>query len=468
MRKLLLGNVVIVVLLAPPAPAQDASARDRPGEEPGVRPWLAGDAEKALAALEGAPASRETELNRAVVLLYRGRALEAEALLLDLRTREPRWAPALRWLARIQKELGRPEVVATTSALLASTGAEVRDFFWAGKLFAERKEWARARECFSQVVKADPDFYLGWLGLGDAEAALGNHEAARAAWTAAQQLYGGGNELFRLGREQWDQGRREDAARLFDQALASLEGPIYEGEIRSLAPNLALVPPKTIPSLAAVLRPGEKLTYKGRFLFFGQATVTVENQGRLFIGGRRAHRILFSVGARVLWLRVHSRYESLVAEDGIVLRQTDLTEDSTAPRQAATYEMDVERGSCTVRTVTESLFGYDRLSLPPGAQDGISVIALARTLARTGGSLSVLTTADGSWKGTQIRAAGEDRIEWRGKEVSAVRVEMIGHYKGPGGLSGQITLWVSPDERAVPYRAKFRTAVGPVVLELVP
>ncbi len=450
-----------------PSATADVTGPHRSGEPPAIRPWLNGDAERALRALPGSPARAETELNRAVLLLYLERAPEAERILLDLTARWPAWVPGLRWLARAQKERRQAQVVATTKALLAAPGAEVRDYFWAGRLFAERNEWAQARNCYSRAVRADPDLYLGWLGLGAAEAEMGNREAARDAWASARELYGGGNELFELGQDEWDHGRKEEAARLFEQALGSLEGPIYEGRIRALAPDLALVPPKTIPSLSSVLRSGERLEYKGRLLLVGQATVTMENQGRLRVGGRWAHRILFTVAARVLWLRVNSRYESLVSEDGMVLRQTNLTEDSTTPRQAATYEMDVDQGFCTLRSVTEGLFRYDRFSLVPGAQDGISVIQLARALARTGGSLSVLTTADGFWKATHIQAGGKEQIEWRDQKVSAVRVEMVGRYKGPGGLSGQITLWVSADERAVPYKARFKTAVGTVVLELV-
>ena len=194
----------------------------------------------------------------------------------------------------------------------------------------------------------------------------------------------------------------------------------------------------------------------------------MEDKGRLLVGGRWAHRIGFSVKAKLFFLSVNSRFESVIAEEGFVIRQTNVSEDSQAPRRAATYEMDPDRKLCTVRHATEGLFGYDRLPLPPGAQDGISVIQLARAVSRTKGSLWVLTAADGTWKGTQLRAVGTERIEWRDTQVATVKVEMAGHYRGPGGLSGLITLWISDDERAIPLKSKMKVALGSVDLELLP
>jgi hypothetical protein len=52
--------------------------------------------------------------------------------------------------------------------------------------------------------------------------------------------------------------------------------------------------------------------------------------------------------------------------------------------------------------------------------------------------------------------------------VQTVRVQAEGHYRGPGGLSGAVDIWVSDDERAVPYRVRMKVAVGSVTLELLP
>jgi hypothetical protein len=80
----------------------------------------------------------------------------------------------------------------------------------------------------------------------------------------------------------------------------------------------------------------------------------------------------------------------------------------------------------------------------------------------------VLTAVDSSWKGTQLRSVGRERIRWAGREVEATLVEALGHYKGPAGLSGLIRTWISTDARAVPYRAKVKVGLGSIVLELSP
>lgn len=388
---------------------------------PAARSWLSDDPSEALRLLERCPETRDRDLDRAVVLLYTGEKTAAEEILSGLRTREPRWTPALRWLARAQREAGRPEAMSTALALLGAPGADSRDALWAGGLFAERREPLRARDCFRRAVEMEPDLYLGWLGLADAEAALGDEVAAASARARA--------------------------------------GNIYQGEEATSAA-------RPLP----VLRPGETLRYRGKYLFFRLATVVVENRGRLFHNDRWVHRIHFSVQSNpaLFFLSIHSEFESLVDEDGAVVAHRNVADDSTCGRRAAAYDMDPVARLCTVRSVAAGLFAYDRLPLPAQAQDGISLFQLSRALARTRGSLSVLTAVDGTWKGTQFRTLGPERIRWRGKPVDTVRVESLGRYQGPGGLSGAVTTWLSDDERSIPYRARMKIAVGSVVLELLP
>ena len=128
--------------------------------------------------------------------------------------------------------------------------------------------------------------------------------------------------------------------------------------------------------------------------------------------------------------------------------------------------MDPVTGQCVVRQVVEGLFGFDRLPLPPLPQDGVSVLQMARTLARSPARVSVLTAVDSTWKGTELRTVEPQRIRWAGRSVDAVLVEAVGHYKGPAGLSGLMRTWISRDARAIPYKASIKVALGWMVLDL--
>ncbi len=435
-----------------------------PSSGPGVRAWLLGDAPEALRALESANASdRLSRLNRAVVLLYLGQPHEAESLLRQLRAQDPRWTPALRWLARAQYMRGQPEAADSAVSLLARPDADSRDALWAGHFFAERADWAKARDAFARAVDEESGLYLGWLGLGQAEAELGHRTAARQAWLTARDLYGGGEELFLLGRDHWEQGEKEEARRFLQAALASPAGAAHQAEIHRMLPELSALAEGPIPYPAS--EAGEVLLYHAKYLFFSLADLTISNEERVLYRGSWANRLHFHILGKGL-LHIDSTFESLLAAAGFVLRHTNATADETAPRQAITYEMDQDRRICTIRSVSEDFFGYDRLPLPPGAQDGVSVTQLARALARRGGSLAVLTATDGTWKGTHLRSAGKEWIRWQNQHVPTVRVEVVGDYKGPGGLSGTTTLWISDDERALPYRARMKVVIGSVRLEL--
>ena len=165
---------------------------------------------------------------------------------------------------------------------------------------------------------------------------------------------------------------------------------------------------------------------------------------------------------------IDSRFESVVAQDGAVLAHRHVASDSDTGSDEASYDMDRESLRCTVRTVRDGLFGYEVLPLPPNAQDGVSVLLVARAVGRARGSAVVPTAVDSLWWPTQLRTVGIETIRWRGRDVQTVRVQSVGHYRGPGGLSGAVDIWVSDDERAVPYWAAMKVAVGSVVLELLP
>jgi hypothetical protein len=119
-----------------------------------------------------------------------------------------------------------------------------------------------------------------------------------------------------------------------------------------------------------------------------------------------------------------------------------------------------------VRQVVEGIFGFDRFPLAPLGQDGVSVLQLARGLAGSPARVSVLTAVDSTWKGTELRTVATERMRWAGREVETVKVEAVGHYEGPAGLSGRVRTWISRDGRAIPYKASIKLALGSVVLTL--
>jgi tetratricopeptide (TPR) repeat protein len=396
-----------------------------------VRCWIDGDTAGALAALEAAPPGRERDLNRAVARLYAGEGTSAETELVALRRREPRWTPAVRWLARAQRSLARPEVIGTVGALLAMDGANARDHLWAGGLFLERGDLERARSAFQRAVHNEDGLDLGWLELAETEARLGHAEAARAAGERAGPL------------------------------RASPSSP----DVRPVSASAAEL--TALPSLP--LR-REALRYRVKYLFFRIASLTLEADDPMPRAGSPAQRVVFTAKSNpgIFFFHIDSRFETEIGADGAVLTHRHVADDSDSGADAAGYETDREAGRLTVRSVRDGLFGYDVLPLPPNAQDGVSVLQLARALARTRGSAEVPTAVDLTWKTTRLRTVGTERIRWHGRDVQTVRIQTSGSYRGPGGLSGVVDIWISDDERALPCKARMKVAVGSVGLELLP
>jgi tetratricopeptide (TPR) repeat protein len=464
----MLAHAACSLALLAAAAAWGAAPAPAPKETPpapGVGAWLEGDALGAAAELAGRD-DRQSVLNRGVALLYAGLAPQAEEELARLAGRARGFTPALRWLARARAASGHPDADATLAALLASRDADSRDFLWAGRRQREAGRADAAASSFGRAVALDPDLYLGWLWLGDAEEEGGRPERARTAWLRARGLHAGGEVLLRLGRGSLRAGRVDEGRALLGQALGTPEGSALAAEIEALAPGLAAPAPR-VP-LALPLAPGEVLVYEARYLFFRFATVELRTEGPLDVRGRRAVRVVSTVRSKPGFplLTIDSRFESLIAEDGSVLAHRSSSRDSTEARREAAYEMDPAAGECVVREAVAGTFGFDRFPLSRLDQDGLSILQLARALAAAPVRLSVLTAVDSTWKGTEIVSGGAERIRWAGREVEAVRVDTLGHYRGPAGLTGRMRTWISRDARAIPYRSKIRLGLGSVVLDL--
>lgn len=387
------------------------------GDEPvpAARAWVAGDIDRALAALDATPASRDRDLNRAVVLLHRGDATASEQILRRLYAEDGAWTPALRWLARSQYRLGRPETPQAVESLLASTGADGRDHLWAAAFFEEHGQAARARESYLRALRDENGLYLAWVGLSRAEAALGNRSAAAQAEQRARDLF-------------------------VDEDAAPLPSPVL-----------------TTP---------ERLTYKVRYLWLTLGWLTLETHPAP--AQRGVYRVVVNMRSNpsIPFFHIDSRFESLLDAQGRMLTHWNTSSDSDTGRRSAGYDTDSRLHRCRVRYVQDGRFGFDDLPLPVEPQDGVSVLQLARAVARAGVSLSVPTAVDTTWKGTRLQAVGREAIRWEGRNVDTVRVQSAGAYKGPGGLSGLVDLWVSDDDQAIPYRGRMKIAVGSITLEL--
>lgn len=448
------------------AGAEPGAAAEAPAAPPAeVTAWLAGDADGAARELAGRT-DRDAALNHAVAVLYTGDASGAESELRELRAREPGFTPALRWLARARAEAGSAALEETLATLLADHDADARDFLWAGRVRLEAGQVDVAAASLGAAVEREPELYLGWLWLGDAEKERGQLAAGRQAWLRARQLHPGGDVLIRLGRSSLETGRVEEARALFEEALRTPEGRRREDVIRRLLPDLPPAPPA--PSFVPVTRPGERLRYTARYLFFHFGVLEIENQGWTEAHGRPAMRLVLTVRSNrgFPFLKIDSRFETLIGQDGSVLAHRNLSRDSTEVDHASAWDMDPATGECVVRQVVDGLFAFDRLPLPALPQDGVSVLQLARALALAPKGLSVLTAVDGTWKGTVLRVKGTKRRRWKGRKIETVEVESEGRYRGPAGQSGRVRTWISRDERAIPYRAAIKVALGSVVLTL--
>lgn len=164
--------------------------------------------------------------------------------------------------------------------------------------------------------------------------------------------------------------------------------------------------------------------------------------------------------------KVRSRVESLY---NVRLKSTRRYHEKSTEKERVKDDLWLvdARGRTARRTENGEVETFE---IPPGGvHDPLAMLYRFRALAREPGdeaSVTVMTTR-GALEATAVAERWE-QFETAGGEVRALKVVQAPVDDVELGRGGGITMWLSSDERRVPYRIEFDLPFAKLVAELVP
>lgn len=126
------------------------------------------------------------------------------------------------------------EALALTEQAIKLQPNESLFYVTKGQILFSQDNAAAAKSAFAEANSRNPDYFMGFLGLGICEAQQKNWSAARTALTQSTQLLPTATAVFYLGEVELGSGNREQAVGYYQQA-ASAGGDIGAAAERRLA-----------------------------------------------------------------------------------------------------------------------------------------------------------------------------------------------------------------------------------------
>jgi Protein of unknown function (DUF3108) len=221
---------------------------------------------------------------------------------------------------------------------------------------------------------------------------------------------------------------------------------------------------------AASFSEGERLVYDISWLGMNVGTGTLEVKSKESYEDRKVFRIVSKARSNKfisLFYPVEDRIESLVDADGVFPYSLQV-QQRHGPRRVSKqilFDQEEHRATMTYKGKTQIY------SIPPQVQDSLSCLYFLRTL-RTLQDLPIgqsvfmdVYESKKNWH-VEVQVLSHERVEVPIGTFDTIKVKAKIQYGGVLMDKGDITLWVTDDERRIPIQMEGRIMIGSITASL--
>ena len=230
--------------------------------------------------------------------------------------------------------------------------------------------------------------------------------------------------------------------------------------------SAVLLNPKT-SALAASFSEGERLVYDISWLGMNVGTGTLEVRARESYQDQEVFRIASQTQSNKLislFYPVEDHIESLVDADEIFTYAIQVQQRHGRRRVSKQILFDQEEHQATMTYQGKT----QTFPIPPQVQDSLSCLYFLRTLHDLPVGQSVFMDVHESKKNwrVEVQILARERIEVPMGTFDTIKVKAKIQYEGVLMDKGDITIWVTDDERRIPIQMKGRIKIGSITASL--
>jgi hypothetical protein len=232
----------------------------------------------------------------------------------------------------------------------------------------------------------------------------------------------------------------------------------------------ALEQPAAPPAVQRVeaFKPGERLTYSIAWFSIPAGTTVMEVGEGPVIQGRAAYRLVTTAQTNKFvssFYPVDSRVESIL-DANTWLPQRLLFKRREGKRKND-FDVTFHHPERRVYSIKDGV--AETISIPEGAQDGLSCLYYLRGLPNLTPGTSVFINVHHDRKNykVEIKVEGTEKMKSPWGEVETLRILAVMPFQGIFLNEGNIRVWVTNDARRIPVLMRAKVVVGAVTATLV-
>lgn len=300
-----------------------------------------------------------------------------------------------------------------------------------------------------------------------------NFKAAKKLLEFDDNEYPGSFALLEKYRYFRDIGQAENAKNLLIQICSafpqSKELIMYQDTLLSKYMLEKIPEPDKISKYNYTFDPNEKLNYMVEYGFIKLGWLKVRVEDELMINGRKVYRVVFYIDSNPDFdfvISLHHIYESYIDAENLSAVRSRLYTPDGDDNFVRMYYFDYDVNKFHSYAVkTDGRFEFVEKNLPNAAQDGTSMLYLARGLVSNKSDGKTVVVINEKFKYAIIDFLNEEEeVEVKDKDVIATKIFAQAKFSGVAGMNGDAYGWFSTGNQSVPLKGEIKIILGSITV----
>jgi hypothetical protein len=245
----------------------------------------------------------------------------------------------------------------------------------------------------------------------------------------------------------------------------------YADTLRTTYGMNTIPPPEKFVKYKYVLDPKEKLDYIVEYGFITLGWMKVRLEKEMEINGKKVYQMVFYIDSNPKFdflISLHPIYESYIDAESLSAVRSRLYTPDGEENLVRMYYFDYSKNTFTSYSVkNDGRFELVKKDLPNAAQDGTSMLYLARGLVSNNTSGNTVVIVNEKFKYANIKYLNEiEEVEVNGKDVNSQKIFAQAKFSGVAGMNGDAYGWFSTDNQSVPLEGQIEIIVGSITVRV--
>ena len=333
----------------------------------------------------------------------------------------------------------------------------------------------QAQQVYTKIVGWYEDKVAPRVALSQIYRSHGKLQEAKKILEENESLYPESTILVEKAKVYRSLGSLSQGAKFLIQLCQDYPNDItlqaYRDTLRLVYQYSDIKPAEIIPRYKYKIQPNESLDYKVKYGFITLGWLKIRMEEATFLNGRKVYPIIFFVDSNPAFdflISLHHIYESYIDAENLNSVRTRIYLEDDTTYLTGIYYFEYEKNNFQAQLIyADGRFDRVVKPLPRRAQDGTSMLYLARGLVSNGSDGTTTVVIDEEYKFGHITYLNEiEEVDVKGEDTEAIKIFAKAEFNGIAGMNGDAWGWFSKDGKYIPLIGKIKILIGSITVAI--